>query len=200
MTGVVNMKFRMLLLGAISVGLVSTAVLADLQPGTAAPQFTAMASKNGKSFHYSLKSALRHGPVVVYFYPSAYTKGCDIEAHTFSVNISKFTAAGASVVGVSLDSISRLNDFSKDPDYCAGNFPVASDPDGHIATSYDLKVSAARAGANDVRGVEIGHGFAARTTFIVKPDGTIAATVGGVAPADNVDKTLAAVQALSAGK
>ncbi len=194
------MKVKTLLLAAIGISLVSTSALAALQPGTTAPQFTAQASRNGKSFHYSLETALRRGPVVVYFYPSAYTKGCDIEAHTFSANIAKFKAAGASVVGVSLDSISRLNDFSKDPNYCAGNFPVASDPDGHIAQSYDLMVRAAVAGAHDVRGVEIGHGFAERTTFVVNPNGTIAATIGGVAPADNVQKTLAAVQALSAGK
>ncbi|HTW73518.1 MAG TPA: peroxiredoxin [Steroidobacteraceae bacterium] len=193
------MKFKTLLLG-LCAALVCTSALAALQPGTSAPPFTALASKNGKSFHYSLKSALRHGPVVVYFYPSAYTRGCDIEAHTFSTDIAKFKAAGASVVGVSLDSISRLNDFSKDPNYCAGNFPVASDPQGRIARSYDLKVMAGRAGAEDVRGVEIGHGFAERTTFVINPNGTIAATIGGVAPADNVEKTLAAVQALSAGK
>ncbi len=138
--------------------------------------------------------------MVVYFYPSAYTRGCDIEAHTFSTDIAKFTAAGASVVGISLDSIARLNDFSKDPDYCAGNFPVASDPDGHIAKSFDLMVMAARDGAHDVRGQEIGHGFAERTTFIIDRNGNIAATVGGVAPAENVEKTLAAVQALPAGK
>lgn len=190
------MNVKRLLL-AVSIGLVSTSVLAALQPGTSAPMFTAQASRNGKAFRYSLKSALRRGPVVVYFYPSAYTKGCDIEAHTFSTNIAKFTAAGASVVGVSLDSISRLNDFSKDPNYCAGNFPVASDPEGHIAQSFDLKVAPGRAGAQDVRGVEIGHGFAERTTFVINPNGTIAATIGGVAPADNVDKTLAAVQGLS---
>jgi thioredoxin-dependent peroxiredoxin len=190
------MKVKRLLLAA-GIGLVSTSVLAALQPGTSAPMFTAQASRNGKDFRYSLKGALRHGPVVVYFYPSAYTKGCDIEAHTFSTDIAKFTAAGASVVGVSLDSISRLNDFSKDPNYCAGNFPVASDTGGHIAKSFDLTVAAGRAGLQDVRGVEIGHGFAQRTTFVIKPDGTIAATIGGVAPADNVDKTLAAVQALS---
>jgi thioredoxin-dependent peroxiredoxin len=190
------MKVKRLLLAA-GIGLVSTSVLAALQPGSSAPMFTAQASRNGKDFRYSLKGALRHGPVVVYFYPSAYTKGCDIEAHTFSTNIAKFTAAGATVVGVSLDSISRLNDFSKDPNFCAGNFPVASDADGHIANSFDLKVTAGRAGLQDVRGVEIGHGFAERTTFVIKPDGTIAATIGGVAPADNVDKTLSAVQALS---
>ncbi len=194
------MNFKGLLLCSVGAGLVSTAALAALQPGTAAPQFTAPASKSGKAFHYSLKRELRHGPVVVYFYPSAYTRGCDIEAHTFSSEIAKFTAAGATVVGVSLDSISRLNDFSKDPDFCAGNFPVASDPDGHIAKSFDLMVSAARDGAHDVRGAAIDHGFAERTTFVIRPDGTIAASIGGIAPADNVEKTLAAVQGLSASK
>lgn len=193
------MNVKRLLLAA-GIAMVSTSVLAALQPGTSAPMFTAQASKNGKAFHYSLKTALRHGPVVVYFYPSAYTRGCDIEAHTFSTNIAKFTAAGATVVGVSLDSISRLNDFSKDPNYCAGNFPVASDPEGHIAKSFELEVAAGRPGAQDVRGVEIGHGFAERTTFVINPNGTIAATIGGVAPAENVDKTLAAVQGLSSNK
>jgi len=194
------MNSKWLILSAVGAGMLSTAALAALQPGTAAPQFSAPASKNGKSFNYSLSGALRHGPVVVYFYPSAYTRGCDIEAHTFSTEIAKFKAAGASVVGVSLDSISRLNDFSKDPNFCAGNFPVASDPDGQIAQSYELKVAAARAGAEDVRGQQIGHGFAERTTFIIDRNGTIKATIGGVAPADNVQKALVAVQALTAGK
>jgi thioredoxin-dependent peroxiredoxin len=138
--------------------------------------------------------------VVVYFFPSSYTGGCNIQAHTFAVNSDKFAAAGASIIGVSLDSISRLNDFSKDPDYCAGKFPTASDPDGTIAKSFDLKVAEARAGAKDTRGVDIDHGFAERTTFIVTPDGSVAASIGGIAPADNVDKALAAVQALGTKK
>jgi len=108
-------------------------------------------------------------------------------------------AAGATVVGVSLDSISRLNDFSADPKYCAGKLPVASDSNGAIAKSFNVMVHPGRAGLKDVRGVEIGHGFAERTTFVLKPDGTIAATIGGVAPADNVHKTLAAVEALNHG-
>lgn len=194
------MKFKLLLLSCAGIGLASTLAFADLQPGQSAPQFSALASKGGKAFHYSLKEALSRGPVVVYFYPSAYTRGCDIEAHTFSVNIKKFTDAGASVVGVSLDSIKRLNDFSKDPNYCAGNFPVASDPGGKIARSYGLMVAAGRAGATDTRGAVIGHGFASRTTFIVTPGGAIAATIGGVAPDANVEKAAAAVQALAARK
>jgi peroxiredoxin len=150
----------------------------------------------GNAFSYSLKAALAKGPVVVYFFPSSYTGGCNIQAHTFAVNSDKFAAAGATIIGVSLDSISRLNDFSKDPDYCAGKFPTASDPDGKIAKSFDLTVRAAQAGAKDTRGVEIDHGFAERTTFIVGRNGTIVASIGGVAPADNVDKALAAVQAM----
>lgn len=178
-------------------GLAALPAAAALKAGDAAPQFSALASRAGRTFHYSLKNALKKGPVVVYFYPSAYTGGCDIEAHTFAANIDKFTAAGATVVGVSLDSIARLNSFSKDPNYCAGKFPTASDPHGKIAKSYDLMVHAAFPGMKDVRGVEIDHGFAERTTFVVNPNGTIAATIGGVAPAANVQKTLEAVQQLA---
>jgi peroxiredoxin len=170
---------------------------AALKSGDSAPEFHAQASRNGKAFNYSLQKALKKGPVVVYFYPSAYTSGCNIQAHTFSINADKFAAAGASIVGISLDSITRLNDFSKDPSYCAGKFPTASDPDGKIAKSFDLMVREGRAGALDTRGKEIGHGFAERTTFIVTPDDKIAATIGGVQPAENVEKALAAVQDLA---
>jgi thioredoxin-dependent peroxiredoxin len=136
----------------------------------------------------------------VYFYPSAYTGGCNIQAHGFAVNHDKFVAAGASVVGVSLDSIERLNDFSADPNFCAGKFPVASDAEGKIARSYDLDVREAAPGKTDSRGVEINHGFAERTTFIVTGDGKIAATVGGVKPDENVAKALEIVQQLAAGQ
>lgn len=169
---------------------------AALEAGDMAPPFEAQASLDGKAFDYTLTDALEDGPVVVYFYPSAYTSGCNIQAHEFSVNMDAFKAAGASVIGVSLDSIERLNDFSADPEYCAGNLAVASDPDGAIAKSYGLAVRDAVEGAKDSRGIDIGHGFAERVTFIVTPDGKIASTVGGVSPAENVHKTLEAVQRL----
>src|SRR6476620_12564380 len=121
-------------------GMVSVPVLAALKQGEKAPDFTTKASLAGKDFTFSLKDALKKGPVVVYFYPSAYTGGCNLQAHTFAVNSDKFAAAGATIIGVSLDSIKRLNDFSADPQYCAGKFPTASDADGSIAKSYDLKV------------------------------------------------------------
>src|SRR5262245_11317979 len=80
-------------------------VFAALKPGETAPDFSAKASLAGKEFNFSLKDALKRGPVVVYFYPSAFTGGCNLQAHTFSVNKEKFDAAGASIIGVSGDSI-----------------------------------------------------------------------------------------------
>lgn len=177
--------------------------MAALKEGDAAPDFKAQASLAGKAFTYSLKDALKKGPVVVYFYPSAYTQGCNMQAHTFATNMDKFNAAGATVVGVSLDSIDRLNVFSADPDYCAGKLPVASDADGKIAKSFDLQVREGRPGMKDSKGNEIDHGFAERTTFIVTKDGKIASTIetkNGVTPVSNVEKALEAVQQLTAKK
>jgi peroxiredoxin len=183
--------------------LVSAAIalpaFAALKEGDAAPDFKAPASLAGKEFAFSLKEQLKQGPVVVYFYPSAYTGGCNVQARTFAVNVDKFKAAGASIIGVSLDSIARLNDFSADPEFCGGKIPVASDADGKIAALYDIKVKNI-AGAKDSRGKEIDHGFAERTTFIVTQDGKVAATVGGVSPTENVDKSLAAVEKLATAK
>ena len=188
-----------LLLAGLASAVVALPVAAALNKGAAAPAFKAQASLAGKEFSYSLADALKKGPVVVYFYPSAYTQGCNIQAHTFAENMDKFSAAKSTVVGVSLDSIARLNDFSKDPEYCNSKFPVASDADGRIAKSYDLAVKEGRAGIKDTRGVDIDHGFAERTTFIVSPDGKIAATIGGMSPQDNVAKALEAVQSLPRG-
>jgi peroxiredoxin Q/BCP len=106
----------------------------------------------------------------------------------------KFVAAGASVIGVSLDSIDRLNDFSADPEYCAGKLAVASDESGEIAKSYNLTVRDPREGMKDTRGVEVHHGTAERTTFIVTSDGEIAETIGGVSPMENVQLSLKAVE------
>jgi len=179
--------------------LISTAIclpaLAALKDGDSAPDFTTQASLAGKEFKFSLKESLKKGPVVVYFYPSAYTQGCNVQAHTFSVNQEKFAAAGASIIGVSLDSIQRLNQFSADPEYCAGKFPVASDASGSIAKSYDLSVKNVP-GIKDTKGNEVDHGFAERTTFVVTSDGKIAATIGGVTPTENVMKALETVQQL----
>ncbi len=175
----------------------ASVAFAALKAGDPAPAFSAPASFAGKPFSYSLKDGLAKGPVVVYFYPSAYTAGCNIQAHEFSTKADQFAAAGASVIGVSLDSIERLNEFSADPDYCAGKLAVASDGDGKIARAFGLRVSGAQRGATDSRGREIDHGFTERTTFVIQRDGTVLAAVGGVSPEENVARALELVRKLA---
>ena len=171
-----------------------------LSKGDAAPEFTAQASLAGSAFDFSLKNALAKGPVVVYFYPSAYTGGCDLEAHTFAEMKDKFTAAGATIIGVSADDIQRLNSFSSDPNYCAGKFPVASDSEGKIAATYGLTMGAARSGIKDVRGQDLTHGFIPRTTFVIDKEGKVVAVFSSsadhISPAEHVEKALEIVKAL----
>jgi peroxiredoxin Q/BCP len=181
---------------ATAAGVMALPAMAALQVGATAPDFNTQASLAGKAFAYSLKDAAKKGPVVVYFYPSAYTGGCNLQAHTFAVNKEKFDAVGASIVGVSLDSIERLNDFSADPEYCAGKIAVASDADGKIAKSYDLTIRPAAEGRKDTRGIDISHGFAERTTFLVNSEGKIVATIGGLTAAENVEATLKSAEQL----
>jgi thioredoxin-dependent peroxiredoxin len=192
---------KKLLLGVGLSVLMSLPVFAALKVGEKAPDFTARASQAGKEFTFSLENALKKGPVVVYFYPSAFTKGCDLEAHTFAENRDKFDAAGATIIGVSADSIARLDQFSADPLYCAGKFPVASDASHDIAKSYDLTATAVKPGAKDVRGVEIDHDFFERTTFVIGKDHKIIATFSSKAdnltPDAHVEKSLAIVQQLA---
>src|ERR1700723_800596 len=197
------MKRTHKVLGFLSFVLAATPGFAALKQGDSAPDFKAQASLAGKEFTFSLHDALKKGPVVVYFYPAAFTGGCNLQAHTFAENPHKFAAAGASVIGVSLDSISRLNDFSADPRYCAGKLPVASDEKGDIAKSYDIKITdtykgEAVATMKDSRGNQIGHSTAERTTFVVTPDGKIVATIGGVAGDANAEQALAVVRQLAA--
>src|SRR3984893_15975116 len=137
---------KKLFLGFAVTALLALPVLAALKVGDMAPTFSARASLAGKEFKLSLQDALKKGPAVVYFYPSAYTRGCDLEAHTFAQEKDKFDAAGATIIGVSADSIARLNQFSADPEYCAGKFPVVSDADRKIANSFNLTANSPKAG------------------------------------------------------
>lgn len=187
---------RFWLTGLVS-ALLTHGAAAALQEGATAPAFKIPASLAGKEFNFSLQESLKKGPVVVYFYPSAYTRGCNIQAHEFSVNSDKFAKAGASIVGVSLDSIDRLNEYSADPEFCAGKFPVASDADGKVAKAFELNVRDAEPGKIDSRGAAIDHGYAERTTFIVTPDGKVAASIGGLTPKENVLKALEVVETLA---
>jgi peroxiredoxin Q/BCP len=188
-------------LGLVLAASVGFPILAALKVADTAPDFSARASLAGKEFNFSLPDALKKGPVVVYFYPSAYTKGCDLEAHTFAEEKEKFDAAGATIIGVSADSIARLDQFSADPDYCAGKFPVASDSDRKIATSYNLTAGSPKAGMKDVRGADIDHDFIERVTFVIGKDHKIVATLSSaddkISPDQHVRKALEIVQNLS---
>lgn len=196
-----------LLIGALLLSATLAApAAAALKKGDKAPEFSARASLAGKEFDFSLKEALKKGPVVIYFYPSAYTGGCNIEAHAFAENKEKFEAAHATIIGVSQDSIARLDDFSADPHYCAGKFPVASDKDGAISAAYGLNTMHPPVATpiKDTRGIDIDHAFTERTTFVITPDNKIFATLSTVddkiGPADHADKSLTLVQELDATK
>ncbi|MFL6657578.1 MAG: peroxiredoxin [Massilia sp.] len=192
------MKRLLITLGALAA--FTLPAHAALPVGHNAPDIALPASQAGKSFQFSLKQSLRQGPVVVYFYPAAFTGGCSLQAHEFAVNQDKFKAAGASVIGVSLDSIDRLNAFSADPASCAGKVPVASDLDGKTAQAYDVAIRQAAPGRTNARGDALDHGLAERQTFVITADGKIAAIIGGVAPDANVAKALELVQQLAAKK
>ncbi len=171
-----------------------------LSKGSKAPMFTSKASLAGNEFNFSLKKALAKGPVVLYFYPAAYTGGCDLEAHTFAELKDKFTAAGATIIGVSADDIQRLNSFSSNPDYCAGKFPVASDAGGKIAATYGLELMPPQPGAKDVTGKQVTHGFLPRITFVINNNDEIVAVFSSktdhISPDEHVKKSLAIVTSL----
>ena len=139
---------------------------------------------------------------MVYFYPSAYTKGCDLEAHTFAEKKDKFDAAGATIIGVSADSIARLDAFSADPDYCAGKFPVASDadsPDRHLLQSDDDRREGRRRRMCEASRLTMTSSNAtpsssARTT---RSSPTFSSKDDGLSPDQHVEKSLAIVQQLT---
>jgi len=190
---------KQLVIGLMAAALCTSPAFAALKAGDTAPDFSASGSLGGKDYSFNLKSALKKGPVVVYFYPSAYTGGCDLEAHTFAEQSDKFAKAGITIVGVSADDLGRLKQFSADPNFCAGKFPIVSDADTKIAQSYNLTVTPPRAGAKDVNQVEINHAFIERVTYVVGKDGKILATLSSkddkLSPDQHVDKSLAILTA-----
>ena len=145
-------------LGALMSAAIAIPASANLALGTKAPMFTATASMAGKEFKFSLADALKKGPVVLYFYPAAFTPGCTIEAHNFAEAMDQYTAAGATVIGVSHDPIEKLDQFSVSE--CRNKFAVAADADASIMKSYE-----AVSDQNPER--------AARTSYVIAPTGEI---------------------------
>jgi len=173
---------RLSLLAALFV-LTATPALADLKVGANAPDFTLPATLGGKEFTFHLADALKKGPVVVYFYPAAFTHGCTIEAHDFAEAMPGFRAAGASVIGVSHDDIATLNKFSVSE--CQSKFPVAADRDKKVMGAYDATM--------------LFGAVASRTSYVVAPSGKIVFAYSDMAPEDHITGTLKAVRRLKSG-
>lgn len=174
-------------LAALAIALAFAApALAALKPGTAAPAFTAPAYLAGKPFTFDLKATLAKGPVVLYFFPAAFTPGCNVEAAAFSQAIDKFKALGVSVIGVTAGNTDRLAEFSKDTEKCAGKFPVAADEGAKIARSFDATMT-------------MKPDLSSRTSYLIGKDGRIAAEFDAMNPNRHVKEMLDAVEALQAG-
>jgi peroxiredoxin len=144
-----------------------------------APDFTVQASLGGKPFTFVLADALKQGPVVLYFYPAAFTHGCTIEAHDFAEATYDFKLQGATVVGVSHDSIDTLNKFSVSE--CRSKFAVAADTDGSVMKAYDAVLSSTPE-------------LADRTSYVITPDHKIIYVYSAMDPDQHVANTLHAVQ------
>ncbi|MFJ2991515.1 peroxiredoxin [Pandoraea sp. NPDC087047] len=152
---------------------------AALQNGAAAPDFKAQASLGGKVFTFSLADALKKGPVVLYFYPAAFTTGCTIEAHDFAEATDKFKEMGATVIGVSHDNIDTLNKFSVSE--CRSKFAVAADTDQKIMKAYDAVLA-------------LKPDIANRISYVISPDGKVIYSYVSMNPDKHVQNTMAAVR------
>lgn len=159
--------------------------LAALPNGAKAPDFTLQATQGGKVFTFHLADALKKGPVVLYFYPAAFTPGCTIEAHDFADAIGKYKALGATVIGVSHDPLEKLKKFSVSE--CRSKFPVAADTQQVVEKAYDSVIANAPQYAN-------------RTSYVIAQDGTIYYSYTNLEPDKHVANTLSALERLENGK
>ena len=170
---------KKLFLCACAAALLASPAFAALQVGAKAPDFSATASMAGKQFKFALADALKKGPVVLYFYPAAFTPGCTVEAHNFAEAMDDFEKLGASVIGVSHDSIETLDRFSLTE--CRSKFPVAADANSRIMKNYDS--------------VSTGNPeYAQRTSYVISPEGRVLYTYTAADPTHHVEYTMAAVQ------
>ncbi len=170
---------RLCLCVAASLALVNSVALASLAVGQLTPDFTTEAALGGNAFKFSLADTLKKGPVVLYFYPKAFTSGCTIEAHNFAEATSKFNALGATVVGISNDNIETLKKFSVEA--CRDKFAVAADNNAHIMKMYDAALW-------------IKPDMADRISYVISPEGKVLYVYSSLSPDQHVENTLQAVE------
>lgn len=159
-------------------GLAAVPAGAVLKVGAPAPDFTADAAVGGQQFRFALADALKQGPVVLYFYPKAFTSGCTAEAHEFAEATDRFKALGATVIGMSGDDIGTLKKFSVEA--CRSKFAVAADVDGKVMKQYDATLAFA-------------PGVADRVSYVISPAGKVVYAYASLSPDEHVENTLKAV-------
>jgi peroxiredoxin len=171
---------RKLLFAFAAATLLTGPAFAALKVGDKAPDFSTTGAVGGKEFKLHLAEQLKHGPVVLYFFPKAFTSGCTAEAHAFSQSIGDFKKAGAQVIGMSGDDLKTLHDFSTKE--CRSAFPVAT-ANPEIQKEYDVAWAA--------------HpGITTRTSYVIDRSGKIVMVHDDLDFSQHVAKTLAAVRAL----
>jgi len=169
---------RTFLLPAIAVAVMAAPASASLPVGARAPDFQTYAALAGKTRTLKLSAELKKGPVVLYFFPAAFTPGCTLEAHDFAEASDDFRKLGAQVIGLSADPIEKLQKFSVEA--CRNKFAVASAGPTLIA-KYDVKLPAR-------------EGLSNRTSYVIAPNGRVIYVHSDMNPRDHVRNTLAAVR------
>jgi peroxiredoxin len=168
---------------ALALAVFAGAAQAALPVGAKAPAFSTQGAKGGKVMSFDLKAALKKGPVVLYFYPKAFTQGCTLEAHAFADATDDFAKLGATVVGMSNDDLPTLQKFSIEA--CRDKFAVAvATPSVIKAYDVALKREGAPAGMTD------------RTSYVIAQDGRITMVHSDLDYRDHVKLTLEAVKKL----
>lgn len=164
---------------ALILACVSPPTLAALAVGATTPDFSTEAARGGTAFRFSLYETLKKGPVVLYFYPKAFTSGCTVEAHNFAEATAKFNALGATVVGISNDDIETLKRFSVEA--CRNKFAVAADSGARIMKQYDAALW-------------IKPDMADRISYVISPQGKVLYVYSSLSPDHHVENTLKAVE------
>ena len=171
---------RKWLIGLVLAATAASPTGAALPTGAKAPDFATTGAVGGKAFRLRLADQLRKGPVVLYFFPKAFTKGCTLEAHAFSEAAKDFRKAGARVIGMSADDLPTLKRFSVEA--CRNAFPVATaTPD--VIKAYDVSLKQ-KPGLTD------------RTSYVIDRSGKVVFVHSDLEWSEHVSKTLAAVKAL----
>lgn len=158
--------------------------LAALKVGDKAPDFSAKAALAGKDFDFKLSKALKKGPVVLYFFPAAYTAGCTAEAHEFAEATPEFEKLGAKVIGVTAGNVDRIKDFSKE--HCRDKFAVAA-ADASLIKTYDVVLDKKPEWSN-------------RTSYVIAPNRQILLSYTDGNFQGHVTQTMDAVKAYNASK